>query len=129
MTEGPIGARGFGPLSAPGVASSFQEIEVAFRPHECRPGSFWSEDMVERLSGKRTVCTGNVREPDVHDPVDELDQRGVEGERIRWTKIRLSAAISLTIHPVPEPPRGVCFHWPCRQRLSKRRSNAVLHGR
>ena len=83
--------------------------------------------MVERLSGKRAVCTRNVRESDVDDPVDELDQCGVEGERIRWTKIRLSAAIPLPIRPEPEPPRGVCLHWPCRQRLSKRRSIAVLH--
>ena len=41
----------------------------------------------------------------------------------------MSAAIPLTIHPEPEPPRGVCLHWPCRQRLSKRRSIAVLHER
>ena len=96
------------------VASSFQEIEVAFRSHECRAESFLSEDPVERLSGKRTVCTGNVRESDVHDPVDELDQCGVEGERIRWTKIRLPAAIPPTIHPGPEPPppRGDFFYWP-----------------
>lgn len=129
MTEGADWGSGFGPVSAPGVASSFQEIEVAFRSHQCRPGSCWSEDTVERLSGKWTVWTGNVRESDVHDPVDELDQCGVEGERIRWTKIRLSTAIPLTIHPGPEPARGVCLHWPCRQRLSKRRSIAVLHGR
>jgi hypothetical protein len=103
------------------AAPSFQEIEVAFRSHECRSGSLWSEDMVERLSGKRTICTGNVRESDVHDPVDELDQWGVEGERIRWTKIRLSAAIPLTLHPEPEPPPRVLLHGPC-QRLSKPRS-------
>jgi hypothetical protein len=104
------------------LASSFQEIEVAFRSYECRPGSFLSEDLEERLSGKGAVCIGNIRESDVHDPVDQLDQWGVEGERIRWTKIRLSAAIPLTIHPEPEPPRRVVLHGSCHQRLSTRRS-------
>jgi len=52
------------------VASSFPEIEVAFWSHECRSGSLWFEDTVERLSSKWTVCTGNVRESNVHDPVE-----------------------------------------------------------
>jgi hypothetical protein len=34
----------------------------------------------------------------------------------------LSAAIPLTIHPEPEPPRRVVLHGSCHQRLSTRRS-------
>jgi len=88
------------------VAPSFQEIEVAFRSLESRRGSPLIEDLVERLSSKPTVRTGNARESGVHDPVDELDQRSVESERISRTKIRLSAAIPLTIRPGPEPPQA-----------------------
>jgi hypothetical protein len=83
-------------------ARSFQEIEVAFRASEPRRRCSVLEEGTEPLSGKWTVRTGNFRESDGHDVVDQK-HGGVEVRRIGWTKIGSPAPILPTIRPEPEP--------------------------
>ena len=66
-------------LSSGAVAPvpSVQEIEIAFRANELRR-RFLTEDAIEPLSGKPAACTGDIRESNRHDVVDQVHQCGVE---------------------------------------------------